>query len=120
MLGEQPRLAGRVPHEDPSLLGRLDVRLEVAPDAVSDGNEIELVRVEDVPVGRGELQQAVGEAIVVLLLLHRVVERRVTQVLLPVGDEELFKLLMEIDRVKGGGACERMNPVDQAIRDRNN
>jgi len=40
----------------------------------------------------GELQELLRETVVVLLLLERVVERRVTEILLSVGNEELFKL----------------------------
>ena len=92
---EKTRLARGISHEDASLLGRLDVGLVVAPDAIADGDEGELVLVEDVAAVGGQLQEPFGEAVVVLLLLDGVVQGGVTKVLVAVGDEELFELLVE-------------------------
>jgi hypothetical protein len=41
---------------------------------------------------RGEFEQAIGEAIVVLLLLGGVVESRVTEIIFAVCNEKLFEL----------------------------
>lgn len=92
VLRQEPRLACGVAHEDASFLGRLDVGLEVATDSVADRGEGELGSVKEVAVVRGKLEQSLGELVVVLLLLDGVVKGRVTEVLFPVGDEELFEL----------------------------
>ena len=95
VVGNQPGLAGGVADHNAALLETLDVALVVAPDAIADGDEGELVLVEDVAAVGGQLQEALGEAVVVLLLLDGVVQGGVTKVLVAVGDEELFELLVE-------------------------
>mmetsp|Transcript_10051 Transcript_10051/g.27538 ORF Transcript_10051/g.27538 Transcript_10051/m.27538 type:complete len:248 (+) Transcript_10051:1243-1986(+) len=97
-LGEQSRLAGGIADDDASLLGGLDVGLEVAADPVSDGDEGEVSVVEDVSVIGGELQEPLREAVVVLLLLDRVVECGMAEVLFAVGDQEGLKFWIVLPR----------------------
>ena len=85
LLRHEPRLPSCVTDDDPPLLHALDVALEVAPDAIAHGNERELSVVEEVPVLGRELDHAQGQAVVVLLLLHGVVEGAVAEVLLSIG-----------------------------------
>ena len=92
VVGNQPGLAGGIADDDAPLLEALDVGLVVAADAVADGNEGELVLVEDVAALGGQLQQPLREAVVVLLLLDGVVQGGVAKVLVAVGDEEFFEL----------------------------
>ena len=94
VVGNQPGLAGGVADHNAALLETLDVGLVVAPDAIADGHEGELVLVEDVAAVGGQLQEPLGEAVVVLLLLDGVVQGGVAQVLVTVGDEELFELMV--------------------------
>ena len=100
VVSDQPGLAGGVADDDAALLEALDVALVVAADAVADGHEGELVLVEDVAAVGGQLQEAFGEAVVVLLLLDGVVQGGVTEVLVPIGDEKFFELLVEWGVVK--------------------
>lgn len=97
VVGNQPGLAGGVPDDDAPLLEALDVALVVAPDAVADGNEGELVLVEDVAALGGQLQQPLREAVVVLLLLSGVVQGGVAKVLVTVGNEEFLELCVRRD-----------------------
>ena len=73
VVGDQAGLASGVANHDAALLETLDVALVVAADAVADGHEGELVLVDVAAVG-GQLQEAFGEAVVVLLLLNGVVQ----------------------------------------------
>lgn len=92
VLVQQSRLSCRIPHEDTPLLGGLDVRLVVATDAIADRNERELFLIKVVAVLRGDLQQPICESVVVLLLLDRVVESRVSKILFSVRNEEVLEL----------------------------
>jgi hypothetical protein len=92
IFGQKSGLASSVSHEDTALLGALNKALVVASDAITNRDKTELFFVKDVPVFRGEFQQLFREAIVVLLLLEGVVECRVAEILLAVGNEELLKL----------------------------
>ena len=95
VVGDQAGLAGGVADDDAALLKALDIALVVAADPIADGHEGELVLVEDVAAVGGQLQEALGEAVVVLLLLDGVVQGGVTEVLVAVGDEEFFELLVD-------------------------
>lgn len=94
VVGDQASLAGGVADDDAALLKTLDVALVVAADTIADGHEGELVLVEDVAAVGGQLEEPFGEAVVVLLLLDGVVQGGVAQVLVTVGDEELFELFV--------------------------
>ncbi|EJK75071.1 hypothetical protein THAOC_03216, partial [Thalassiosira oceanica] len=78
-------------HDDAPLLAALHVALVVAPDPVPYRDEVEAALVEDVVEPGRELEEALREAVVEVLLLGRVVERRVAEVLLPVRDEVLLE-----------------------------
>ena len=53
---QEPSLASSVSHEDPALLGRLDVRLVVASNTITNSNKTKLFLFEDVSMLRGEFQ----------------------------------------------------------------
>jgi hypothetical protein len=91
-LRQESCLARRVSHEDASFLGRLDIGLVIAAYAVTHSYKAKVGVIENVPVLRGEFEQAIGEAIVVLLLLGGVVESRVTEIIFAVCNEKLFEL----------------------------
>lgn len=67
--GQETGLARRVSHEDTALLGALHKALVVAADAIAHRDKAKLVFVKHVAVFRSDLQELVGEAVVVLLLL---------------------------------------------------
>lgn len=92
LLRDQSGLPGRISDDHTSLLHALYIALEVAADPIPDGHEGEFVFIEFVPVLSGELDHAFGEAVVVFLLLHGVVEGGVAEVFFAVGDEEFFEL----------------------------
>jgi hypothetical protein len=85
-------LSCRVSHEDSALLRGLDVGLEIAPNAITDSHVGKVAGIENVAMESAELQQFVRETIIVLLLLNRVVECRVTKVLFAIGHQETFEL----------------------------
>ena len=89
---DEPGFSSRVSHENAALLGRLYVGLVVTPNAISHRDKGELGSVKEVSVFGGKVQELVGQAIVILLLLYCIVEGRVTQVLLAIRNEELFQL----------------------------
>jgi len=91
ILVQEACLASSVTHEDASFLGALDKALVVATDAISDCYKTEILGVKNIAVLGSELQQTLCETVVVLLLLKRVVQGRVTKVLLAVGNEELLE-----------------------------
>ncbi len=92
LLRHQSGFPGRISDHHASFLHALYVALKVAADAIPHGHEGKFVFVEFVPVLSGELDHALGEAVVVFLLLHGVVEGGVAQVFFAVGDEEFFEL----------------------------
>ena len=100
---DQPRPLGSESDDDALLLLALDVALEVAADAIPNANEGEGLFVEDVPSGRGQVNQALGQFVIVLLLLDGVVECRVSQILIPIGNQEGLQLhrMAHMRRVKG-------------------
>ena len=95
-LRQESRLASGIANNDPSLLGRLHVGLEVTSDAVSDRNKVELLFIKDVSVFGSKFQQALSELVVVLLLLEGVVERRVAEVFLSIGHEKGFEFCVNM------------------------
>ena len=70
----------------------LNVGLVVAANPITDSHKIKLVRIKDVVMMSRQVHEALRQPIVVLLLFGRVVESRVTQILLPIGNQELFQL----------------------------
>ena len=78
--------------DDPLLLPALNIALEVAADAVPDANKGEGLLVKDVAVRRSQIDEALGQFVVVRLLLDGVVECRVAQILVPIDNQEGFQL----------------------------
>lgn len=89
---QNTRLSRCVAQNDSSLLGGLDVALVVAADAVSDGDEAKFVFVEAVSMICCKIQKPLCQSVVVLLLLQRVVQSRMAEVLFPIGNQEGFQL----------------------------
>jgi hypothetical protein len=73
---EEACLACGISDNDAAFLRRLDVGLEVTPDAISHHGKRESFLVKDVAMLSGQLEEPFCETIVVLLLLDRVVECR--------------------------------------------
>lgn len=73
---EEACLACGISDNDAAFLRRLDVGLEVTPDAISHHCKGESFLVKDVAMLGGQLEEPFRKAIVVLLLLDRVVECR--------------------------------------------
>lgn len=92
VLRQKTRLASGIAEQDAALLGRLDKALVVASDSVADRDKVKVRLVKDIPVLRREFQKALRQAIVVRLLLDRVIERRVFEVLFTIGNEEMLEL----------------------------
>jgi hypothetical protein len=92
VFGQETRFTSRVTHEDSALLRRLYIRLEVASDTVTDRHETEFLLVKDVSVLGCQLKELFRQAVVILLLLHRVVESRVAKVLFAVRNQKGFEL----------------------------
>ena len=86
-------LSCRVSHQDTPLLGGLDVGFEVATDSIANRHIREIARVKEVAMKSRQLQEFICEPVIVLLLLHGVVESRVTKVLLAVRNQETFELI---------------------------
>ena len=89
---DKTRPLGGKSDDDPLLLPALNIALEVATDAIPDANKGEGLLIEDVAVGRGQIDEALGQFVVIRLLLDGVVERRVTQILVPIGNQEGLQL----------------------------
>ena len=92
---DKPRPLGGEPDDDALLLPALNVALEVATDAIPDANKGEGLLVKDVFVGRSQIDEPLGQFVVVRLLLDGVVERRVTQIFVPIGNQEGLQLQRE-------------------------
>lgn len=76
-----------------SLAGRLDVGLVVASNPIANGYKIEFFGIKYVVMTGRHIHEALRQPIVVLLLFGRVVESRMTQILIPTGNQKLFQLL---------------------------
>lgn len=87
---QETRFSSSIANDDAPLLGRLDIRFEVASNPVSDRDEGKLNVVKDIAVLASQFQQTLRETIVVLLLLDSVVKSRMAQVFLSIGNEEGF------------------------------
>jgi hypothetical protein len=88
----QPLLSGGIANDNSAFLHTLHVALVVAADAVSNCNKREVGVVKGISMLGGKLDHAFSELVVVLLLLHGVVESRMTEVFFSVGNEKLLKL----------------------------
>mmetsp|Transcript_32648 Transcript_32648/g.79061 ORF Transcript_32648/g.79061 Transcript_32648/m.79061 type:complete len:627 (+) Transcript_32648:256-2136(+) len=76
----------------PPLLRALDIALVVTSDPIPHRHEVEASLVEHVVELGGKLKQSLREAVVEVLLLGRVVQRRVPEVVGPVGYEVFLEL----------------------------
>ena len=74
------------------LLPALNIALEVAADAIPHANKGEGLLIKDVAAGRSQINQALGQLVVVRFLLDGVVECRVTQILVTIGNQEGLQL----------------------------
>jgi hypothetical protein len=90
--GQETGFSSGISNDNASLLGGLDIRLEVASNAVADRDKRELDIIKDISMLGSQLQQALREPVVVLLLLDGVVESRMAEVFFPVGNEKGFQL----------------------------
>ena len=97
---EQPRFSSGISHEHSALLGGLHVGFEVASDSIANSHVGKVARIKEVTMLSSQLKQFIGKPIVVLLLLDRVVESRVAEVLLAVRNQETFQLSRQIKRVR--------------------
>jgi hypothetical protein len=95
IVGQQASFASGVTNNDSSLLGRLDVGLEVAPDAISYSHERKGFFIEYVAIISSQLKESFCQLVVVLLLLNSVVKSRVTKIFFPVCNEKCFQLKIE-------------------------
>ena len=89
---QESRLASRVSNNDTPLLGRLHITLKVAADPVPHRDKGKFDIVKDVSVFSRQSNETLGEAVIVLLLLDCIVERRMTKVLFAVGNQKGFQL----------------------------
>jgi hypothetical protein len=78
LFGQKASFASSISHENATLLGGLYVRLVVASNAVTNSNKAEFLLFKKVAMFGRQLKQSVGQPIVVLLLLYRVVQGGVT------------------------------------------
>jgi hypothetical protein len=88
----QPLFPSGISNDHPAFFHTLHVALVVAADAVSNCNKREVSVVKGISMLGGKLDHALCELVVVLLLLHGVVESRMTEVFFSVGNEKLLKL----------------------------
>jgi hypothetical protein len=95
---QESGLASRVSNNEASLLGRLDITLEVASNTISNRDKAKLGLIKDVAVFGCQFEQAFRELVIVLLLLDGVVESRVSKVFLSVGNEKGFKFYRVQDK----------------------
>ena len=77
---------GCVAHNNAPLLGALDIGLKVASDAIPHSNEGEIPSIEDIPMLGSQLEEALGEAVVVPLLLDCIIEGRVAKIFFTIGN----------------------------------
>jgi hypothetical protein len=90
--GKESSFASGITDNDTAFLGRLNVGLEVTPDAISHRHKRKFFLVKDVAMLGSQLEESFREAIVVLLLLDRVVECRMSEVLFAIGNQKGFEL----------------------------
>ena len=88
----QPSFSCSIATYDPAFLHTLHVALVVATDAISDCDKREVSVVKGIAMLSSKLDHALSELVVVLLLLHSVVESRMSEVFFSVGYEKLLKL----------------------------
>jgi hypothetical protein len=87
----EPRLASGISNNKTTFLGRLDIGLEITSNTISYRHKAKLGVIKDVPVFGSEFEQAFREFVIVLLLLDRLVESRVSKVFLSIGNQKGFQ-----------------------------
>jgi hypothetical protein len=95
---QEARLSSRIAHQNPSLLGALNKALVVTSDAIAYRDEAKLSFIKHVAKLRRNFEKIICQAVVVLLLLERVVESRVAEVLLTIRDEKVLELEVNKNR----------------------
>ena len=100
---DKTRPLGGKSDDDALLLPALNIALEIAADAVSDANKGEGLLIKDVAVGRSQINETLGQFVIVRLLFDGVVECRMTQILVPIGNQEGLKLQRQCG-IKNGNA----------------
>lgn len=88
----QAKLSCGIANDNSSFLHTLYIALVVATNAVSNCDKREVGLIKGVASLGSKLDHALGELVVVLLLLHGVVESRVAKVFFSVGNEKLLEL----------------------------
>jgi hypothetical protein len=89
---QEARLSSSIAHQNTSLLGALDKALVVTSDAIAYRDEAKLSFVKHVAELRRNFEKILCQMVVVLLLLERIVESRVAEVLLTIRDQKLLEL----------------------------
>ena len=100
---DKTRPLGGKSDDDPLLLPALNIALEVAADAIPDANKGEGLLIKDVAVGRSQINETLGQFVIVRLLFDGVVECRMTQILVPIGNQEGLQLQRQRG-IKNGNA----------------
>jgi hypothetical protein len=97
---EEARLSSSIAHQNSSLLGALNKALVVTSDAIAYRDEAKLSFIKHVAEFRRDFEKIICQAVVVLLLLERVVESRVAEVLFTIRDEILLELEVNKNRAR--------------------
>ncbi len=98
----QAKLSCGIANDHAPFLHALYIALVVATNAVSNCDKREVSLIKGIASLSSKLDHALGELVVILLLLHCIVESRVAKIFFSVGNEKLLKLII----LKMSTSCE--------------